>query len=136
MGRGLDGFMPLFMLPNLLRLRPTHGMVKQPSRAPEKPLVLWGYEGSPFVKIVREALCVLELPYTYRVAAHGSDAKRREFALAYGPLMSQRSARQALGAIQVPMLLDPNRDGAPIFESSEIVRYLFETYGMPAVKSE
>lgn len=135
-GRVLDGVMPLFMLPSFLRLRSSHGILKKPSRVPEKPLILWGYEASPFVKIVREALCCLELPYTYRIAAHGSEAKRREFAHSYGQLMRQGGLRRTVGAIQVPMLVDPNRDGVPIFESADIVRYLYETYGMAAVKSE
>jgi hypothetical protein len=33
------------------------------SKLPEQALVLWGYEGSPFVKLVKEVLCELELPH-------------------------------------------------------------------------
>lgn len=34
-----------------------------PSKQPAEPLVLWGYELSPFVVLVKEKLCELELPY-------------------------------------------------------------------------
>ena len=45
------------------------GNKARPSKIPEDPLVLWGFEGSPFVKLVREALLfavtllVVILPY-------------------------------------------------------------------------
>lgn len=34
------------------------------SRQPEQALVLWGYDASPFVNLVKETLSELELPYT------------------------------------------------------------------------
>jgi hypothetical protein len=34
-----------------------------PSRQPAQPLVLWGYDASPFVNLVKEKLSELELPY-------------------------------------------------------------------------
>ncbi len=43
------------------------GMLRTPSKMPEKPLELWGTESSPFCKIAREALCTLELPYKVAV---------------------------------------------------------------------
>jgi len=134
-GRYLDGFMPLFMLPNLLRLRPCYGQVKVPSKSPAKPLVLWGHEPSPFVKIVREALCSLELQYTSVAVPIGSDAKRQEFKDKYGDKMYQKQLRQAAGRIQIPMLVDPNTSEEPIFESAAIVKYLYETYGDSASAS-
>jgi len=134
-GRSLDGFMPLFMLPIVLRLRPCYGMAKVPSKAPSKPLVLWGHEPSPFVKIVREALCSLELHYTYVVVPIGSDAKRQEFKGKYGDKMYQKQLRHAAGVVQIPMLVDPNKNEEPIFESAAIVKYLYDTYGDPASAS-
>jgi glutathione S-transferase len=86
----------------------------EPSRAPALPLELWSFEASPFCRIVREKLCVLELPY--RLHNVGKDSPGREaFAL--------RS-----GKMQVPYLVDPNT-GAALFESADIVAYLERTYG-------
>jgi len=53
-------------------LRRERGRNAQPSKAPEKPLVMYGYEPSPFVKLVREKLCELEIPYLYKNVARGS----------------------------------------------------------------
>jgi len=135
LGRRLDAIKLAFMLPSLLRLRTCHGILKAPSRKPERPLELWGYEPSPFVKIVRETLCCLELPYRAVNVPHGRTEKRQQFIEKYGNKMSQGGARKAVGAIQVPMLIDPNNKdlkGEPIFESAVIVDYLHKTYGLDA----
>lgn len=131
-GRRMDAILPLFLLPAFFRLRTSCGMLATPSRKPEKLLVLYGYEPSPFVKIVREALCCLQIPYTYVSVGHGSDKKRNEFSAKYGQNMRQKDVRSTLGAIQVPMLIDPNQGGDPIFESAHIVKYLYDTYGSNA----
>lgn len=94
--------------------RSARGNYARTSRQPSQPLVFWGYEVSPFVKLAREVLCELELPYMYRTAARGS-AKRQE-------LLDMR------GTFQVPYLEDPN-EGVYLFESSAIVKYLNDTYG-------
>merc|ERR1712187_565101 len=114
-------------LPLLLRLRPSHGIQKLPSRAPTKLLVLYGHEPSPFVKIVREALCSLEIPYTYITMPIGSYRKRKDFHDKYGNKMHQQRLREAAGVVQVPMLVDPNRSEEPLFESAPIVNYLYRT---------
>ncbi|CAE7161831.1 unnamed protein product, partial [Symbiodinium pilosum] len=67
---------------------------------------LWGCEGSPFVRLVREALCCLELPYVLRNVPHGEVKNRTEFREKYGHLLS--TARNAVGAVQMPFLRDPN----------------------------
>merc|ERR1711924_391733 len=77
LGRFMDGVSILFFLPSLLRLRVSHGMLRTPSRVPAKPLLLYGFEPSPFVKIVREALCCLELHYIMINCPHGRTEKRR-----------------------------------------------------------
>jgi len=133
--RIMDKFLPLFFLPGLLRIRPSHGIVKLPSRAPAKSLILWGHEPSPFVKIVREALCSLELPYTYITTPIGS-CKRQEFLKKYSNQMSQKIIRKVTGTIQVPMLIDPNCSEEALFESAVIVKYLHDTYGLAAVKGD
>jgi len=126
---------PLFFLPSLCRPLTTHGMLRVPSKAPKEPLELWGCEPSPFVKLVREALCVLELPYVLRNVAHGSSAKRAEFRQKYGTKLS--SARQLAGdtVVQMPFLRDPNT-GTELLESADIVRYLYSTYQDGPVSSE
>jgi hypothetical protein len=39
------------------------GSRAKPSKQPAEPLVMWGYELSPFVVVVKETLSELELPY-------------------------------------------------------------------------
>lgn len=86
-----------------------------PAKLPPKPLEIWAYEGSPFCKLVREALVELELPHLVRSCARGSP--KRE-------ILYQR-----VGHFQVPYLEDPNT-GVQMFESAEIVEYLRATYAL------
>lgn len=79
-----------------------------------KPLELWGYEGSPFVRLAREALAEHELPYYLHTTARGS-VKRAEL-------------KELVGRFQVPYLTDPNT-GVSMFESAEICEYIRATYG-------
>uniref|UniRef100_A0A0G4FZI0 GST N-terminal domain-containing protein n=1 Tax=Chromera velia CCMP2878 TaxID=1169474 RepID=A0A0G4FZI0_9ALVE len=87
----------------------------KPSKKANKSLELWGYEGSPFVKLVREVLCERELPYLMLNCARGSP-KRQEL-------------YERQGTFQVPYLEDPNT-GVKMFESAEIVEYLNSEYGV------
>jgi glutathione S-transferase len=89
------------------------GAYYQPAKTPERPLELWSFEASPFCRIVREKLCVLELPYRLHNVAKNSPS-RAAFALRSGKMM-------------VPYLVDPNT-GVEMFESADIVRYLDDTY--------
>ena len=93
--------------------RGTKGTFQRASRAPEKPLELYSFEASPYCKIVREALCALELPYHLRNVARGSP--------------SRAAFQERVGRMQVPYLADPNT-GTALFESAEILRYLDSTY--------
>jgi glutathione S-transferase len=95
--------------------RGTAGSFVRASRAPVEALELYSFEASPFCRLVREALCELELKYLLHNVAKGS-ARREEFI--------QRS-----GKMQVPYLVDPNT-GAQLFESAEIIDYLNETYAL------
>jgi len=90
------------------------GGFARPSREPSQPLELYSYEASPFSRLVREALCSLEIPYHLHNVAKQS-AGRDDFV--------KRS-----GKMQVPWLSDPNT-GTELFESADIVAYLQETYG-------
>ena len=81
----------------------------------EKPLTLYGYEASPFCKIVRERLVELELPHIQRTCGRGS-SKRDELFM-------------KTGRFQVPYLEDPNTD-VKLFESADILDYLNEVYAV------
>ena len=116
------GSVPILLRPGLLTnatcilasgLRPGLGTRVRPSRAPEQPLELYSFEASPFSRIVREALCSLELPYRLHNVGRGSP-RRDAFV--------KRSSR-----MMVPYLVDPNTQ-IEMFESADIVRYLEKTY--------
>ena len=49
----------------------------QASRLPSLPLTLWGYEASPFSKVVRETLVELEIPHILRSCARGSPKRQQ-----------------------------------------------------------
>jgi len=77
------------------------------------PLVLWGYECSPFVRPVRERLSELCLPHQIVSCSRGS---------------ANRDAMiKKMGRFQVPFLEDPNT-GIEMFESNEICSYLDAVY--------
>jgi glutathione S-transferase len=82
---------------------------------PAKPLELYEFEGCPFCRKVREALSILDLeaivyPCPKRAPRFRADVKRRG------------------GKEQFPYLVDPNT-ATEMYESDDIVRYLFESYG-------
>ena len=112
-------FMPLYFASNAIAslCRPLSGVRVRPSRLPAQPLELWSFEASPYCRIVRDALCELEIPYVLHNVAKGSP-KRDAFV-----------ARS--GKMQVPYLFDPNT-GREMFESADIVAYLDATYALPA----
>ncbi len=115
-------FAPLFHATSALAAlsRPLSGVRVRPSREPAQPLELWSFEASPYCRLVREALCTLELPYVLHNVAKGSP-KRDAFV-----------ARS--GKMQVPYLHDPNT-GRALFESADIVAYLEQSYGAAAASS-
>ncbi|KAK9801328.1 hypothetical protein WJX73_004908 [Symbiochloris irregularis] len=85
----------------------------QKSKLPDKPLELWGYELSPYCKIVREKLVQMEIPFVQHTTVRGSP-KRQLLVDKYGKFA-------------VPYLEDPNKKVA-MFESSDIINYLEQTY--------
>lgn len=91
--------------------KPAPGVL--PENVKRKPLELWGPEGSPFVKLVREKLCSLMLPHVVLTAARGSVRRNQMIA--------------KTGRFQVPLLVDPNT-GVELFESPEICDYLEQVY--------
>ena len=96
-------------------LRFPRGTRARPSRQPEGPLELYGYEASPYTRLVREALSELELPYVLHNVGRGSPRRAEFVALS--------------GKMQVPYLVDPNT-GTAMFESEKIVAYLDKTYAL------
>ena len=84
-------------------------------RRPEQPLELYEFEGCPFCRKVREALSILDLDAVVRPCPKGGERFR--------PELLERG-----GKAQFPYLIDPNTS-KEMYESDDIVRYLFETYG-------
>lgn len=83
--------------------------------APQRPLILYSYEGNQFCRLVREVLTELDIPYELRNAGKGSP-RRNEIAETSGS-----------SSTQCPFLIDPNT-GVKMFESADIVRYLYKEY--------
>jgi len=83
------------------------------SELPAEPLTVWGYEASPFSKVVRETMVELEIPHIWKSCARGSPKRQQLF--------------EMTKTFQVPFLEDPNT-GTKMFESAEIVDYLRTTY--------
>jgi glutathione S-transferase len=93
--------------------------IMQKAPRPQKPLILYAYDASPYCKLVRETLNLLDLTYEYRPCP---GARQGKFSLE----MLQKTGRQT-----VPFLIDPNTK-SEMFESTDIINYLIETYGPPA----
>ena len=82
---------------------------------PEKPLELYEFEACPFCRKAREALTLLDLDALVLPCPKG------------GPRFREEVKRRG-GKYQFPYLVDPNT-GKEMYESDEIVAYLFERYG-------
>ena len=108
--RGIKPSIGLSLLP-----RYNKGSFSKPADPPSQPLILWGTEGSPFVKIVREELCELQLVHRLIPCPRGSPNRQRMF--------------EKKGLFQMPFLEDPN-NGVELFESSAIMEYLQKVYSV------
>jgi glutathione S-transferase len=98
---------------------PSGGWVGTLGTRPVQPLELYEFESCPFCRKVREALSILDLEaMIYPCPKKGP--RFREEVKARG------------GKYQFPYLVDPNT-GKEMYESDDIVRYLFATYGDGAV---
>lgn len=111
------------------------GLRASAGKAPQQPLHLWSFEGSPYSRPVREKLCELEIPYTLHNLGkeHWTEigpAKQRLKPGPYEPIPGgKRDAFfQQHGRVQVPYLEDPNT-GKALFESARILDYLNGEYG-------
>ncbi|MCX2981551.1 glutathione S-transferase [Halieaceae bacterium IMCC14734] len=82
---------------------------------PPEPLVLYDMENCPYCRLVREVLTELDLDAViYPSPKRGQRFRPELVALA--------------GKAQFPYLVDPNTD-VSLYESLDIIAYLFETYG-------
>ncbi|PFH32494.1 glutathione s-transferase, n-terminal domain containing protein [Besnoitia besnoiti] len=96
-------------------------------KRPEKPLQLYEFEGCPFCRKVRETLSVLALDCeiypcpreTLRVAGYCKDSRYRP------------TVKRAGGSLMFPYLEDPN-SGVRMYQSDEIIKYLWREYGSNA----
>ena len=104
--------------------------------APAELLELWGFEASPFTRVVRATLAELELPFIYHNVAKERWQDMGPAVLRFKPGKYQALAggkrekvMDVMGRdIQVPYLVDPNT-GVKMFESAAIVKYLNKYYG-------
>ncbi|KAG2282686.1 hypothetical protein Bca52824_053906 [Brassica carinata] len=85
-------------MPTLLRADP-----------PPQMLELFSYENNSYTRLVREALCELELPYVLHNIGEGSTRMR-----------------SLSGSDKVPFLVDPNT-GVQLGDYQKILAYLFKT---------
>ena len=103
---------------------------------PAELLELWGFEASPFTRVVRATLAELELPFIYHNVAKERWQDMGPAVLRFKPGKYQALAggkrekvMNVMGRdIQVPYLVDPNT-GVKMFESAAIVKYLNKHYG-------
>lgn len=85
------------------------------AQQPPKYLQLYDMEGSPYCRFVREAFTALGLDVQILPCPKGGKRFRPE-------------AKRLGGKRQFPLLIDPNT-GTTLYESADIVNYLFATYG-------
>ncbi|MBT8086603.1 MAG: glutathione S-transferase N-terminal domain-containing protein [Gammaproteobacteria bacterium] len=101
-------------------LRPGIGISADPAaEKPVKLLELYEFEGCPFCRLVREALTELDLDAMIYPCPKGGE-RFRPRAIELG------------GKAQFPLLVDPNT-GTMMYESMDIIAYLFETYGQRTI---
>ena len=103
------------------RTSPAVGKQLQVPR-PDRPLILYSYEGNQFCRLVREVLTELDIPYELRNAGKQSP-RRTELAEITG------------GSTQCPYIIDPNTN-VKMAESADIIRYLYKQYALWTPPSE
>ena len=91
------------------------------TRQPEQLLELFEFEACPYCRLVREALSELDIDVLIKPTPKGGQRFRPQVV-------------DAGGKAQFPYLVDPNT-GAAMYESADIIDYLYRTYagrGAPA----
>lgn len=84
------------------------------AKKPAKLLQLYEFEGCPYCRLVREVLTELDLDAMIYPCPKGGQRFRPR-------------VRKLGGKTQFPLLVDPNT-GEQMYESMDIIAYLFETY--------
>ncbi len=101
-------------------LRATNGIQSSPAAVkPRQLLRLYDIENCPYCRLVREALTELDIDAEIMPCPKGGERFRPE-------------AEALGGKAQFPFLVDPNT-GVEMYESLDIINYLFETYGQRPV---
>jgi len=101
-------------------LRTGMGIITSPAtRQPAQLLELYEFEGCPHCRLVREVLTELDLDAQIYPCPKGGERYRR-------------TVLEQGGKTQFPYLVDANT-GAAMYESGDIIRYLFTTYGSGSV---
>jgi glutathione S-transferase len=90
-------------------------MVRASSGQPVKHLQLYEFEACPYCRLVREALTELDLDALIFPTPHGGKRFRPKVA-------------ELGGKRQFPFLVDPNT-GESMYESADIIQYLYRRYG-------
>ena len=88
--------------------------IRRHARQPEQLLELYEMENCPFCRVVRQTLTELDLDAIIRPCPKGGTR--------YRPELRARGGREMF-----PYLVDPNT-GTELYESADIIRYLYETY--------
>jgi glutaredoxin len=89
-------------------------------RRPAQLIELYEFEGCPFCRKVREAVAILDLDVLFYPCPKGSTI--------YRPMVEKMG-----GKAQFPYMKDPNT-GVSIYESDDIIQYMFDTYGPVGAK--
>ncbi|XP_072970028.1 uncharacterized protein [Typha angustifolia] len=100
-------------VPTLLRAGRGMTLWSKAGVEPSKKMELFSYENNYHARIVREALCELELPYILQNVGEGSSKSEILFRIS--------------GSKKVPYLIDPNT-GFQAGDYKKILSYLFQTY--------
>jgi glutathione S-transferase len=100
---------------SIARLGAGMAVAGAPGPRPAQPLELYEFEACPYCRKVREALSLLDLDAMIYPCPKD------------GPRFREIVRRRG-GKAQFPYLVDPNT-GRAMYESDDIVRYLFTTYG-------
>jgi glutathione S-transferase len=85
------------------------------AQQPKKHLELYEFEACPYCRLVREALTELDLDALIHPTPHGGKRFR--------PKVAKLGGKQ-----QFPFLVDPN-SGESLYESADIIDYLYRLYG-------
>ena len=118
-------------------VKAVHPKKNQTRGKPNELLHLYGFEASPFCRLVREKLSMLEVGYINHnvareqiqdVGGFGVRLNLGEYHPVKGGKREHIMNDVMPDKLQFPYLIDPNTD-TKMFESKDIIKYLDKTYG-------